>query len=157
MSKTCVIGVGNLYRSDDAAGLAVSAIVAAAEVPGVRVCEHDGEPAGLLDLWAGADRAYVADMVKSGADPGTVHWVDVTEKDLPSGLGSPSSHHLSIAEAVSLARVLGRLPTRLVIVGIEGVSVTAGVGLTPVVSRGVDAAAGRILAAVRASQARRPR
>jgi hydrogenase maturation protease len=150
LTDICVIGVGNLYRGDDAAGLAVSGMVADAAVPGVRVCEHDGEPAGLLDLWADADRAYVADMVRSGAEPGTVHWVDVTEHDLPFGASSHSSHHLSISEAVALARVLGRLPARLVLVGVEGASSAAGVGLTPKVADGVSDAAGRILADVRA-------
>ena len=150
LTDTCVIGVGNLYRGDDAAGLAVSGLVADAALPGVRVCEHDGEPAGLLDLWAGADRAYVVDMVRSGAEPGTVHWVDVTEHDLPFDGSGHSSHHLSISEAVALARVLGRLPARLVLVGVEGSTSAAGVGLTPKVADGVRDAAGRILAAVRA-------
>jgi hydrogenase maturation protease len=151
LTDICVIGVGNLYRGDDAAGLAVSGLVADAAVPGVRVCEHDGEPAGLLDLWADADRAYVADMVRSGAEPGTVHWVDVTEHDLPFDGGSNSSHHLSISEAVALARVLGRLPARLFLVGVEGARTAAGVGLTPEVADGVRDAAGRILADLRAA------
>jgi hydrogenase maturation protease len=154
LSGICVIGVGNLYRGDDAAGLAVSGLVADAAVPDVRVYEHDGEPAGLLDLWAGADVAYVADMVRSGAEPGTVHWVDVTEHDLPFDASSHSSHHLSISEAVALARVLGRLPARLVLVGVEGASSAAGVGLTPKVADGVRDAAGRVLAAVRAGPGR---
>jgi hydrogenase maturation protease len=155
MTDIRVIGVGNPYRSDDAAGLAISRIVAEAAAPDVRVYEHDGEPARLLDLWAGADLTYVADMTRSGAEPGTVHWVNITEQNLPFDPGHRSSHHLSIAEAVAFGRVLSQLPTQLVLVGVEGATFTAGVGLTPAVARGVAAAARRILAAVYASEAPR--
>ena len=50
MTGVCVIGVGNPYRRDDAAGLAVARAVATAAPPGVRVRGHDGdrEPARSL-------------------------------------------------------------------------------------------------------------
>lgn len=146
MTGVCVIGVGNPYRRDDAAGVAVARAVAAAAVPGVRVREPDGEPAGLLDLWAGADAAYVADMVRSAAPPGTVHWLDVSDRDVAVEQARGSSHHLSIGDAVALARVMARLPRRLVLVGVEGADFRAGCGLSPAVQAGVQQAAERVLA-----------
>ena len=139
-----MIGVGNPYRRDDAAGLEVARRVAAAAIPGVRVHEHDGEPAGLLDLWDGTDVAYLVDMVVSGAPPGTVHWFDATVLDVPAERGHSSTHHLSLREAVALARALGRMPGRLVLVGIEGRDARAGEGLHPAVDAGVERAARRL-------------
>jgi hydrogenase maturation protease len=133
--------VGNPYRRDDAAGLEVARQIASAAPPGVRVYEHDGEPAGLLELWAAADVAYVVDMVRSGADPGTLHWLDLSARDVPMHLVRGSSHHLSIGDAVALARALDRLPGRLVLIGVEGSDTGAGKGMHPAVARGVDRAA----------------
>jgi len=139
-----VIGVGSPYRRDDAAGLEVARRVAATALPGVRVHEHDGEPAGLLDLWDGMEAAYLVDMVVSGAPPGTVHWFDANVLDVPEGRAHSSTHHLSLRDAVGLARVLDRMPGRLVLIGIEGRDARAGVGLQPAVEAGVAHAARRI-------------
>ena len=71
------------------------------------------------------------------------------EQELPAGLFRASTHHLGIAEAVELARVLGRLPARTVLYAIEGTRFEAGGELTAEVS----AALPRVAAAVRAEVA----
>jgi hydrogenase maturation protease len=139
-----VIGVGNPYRRDDAAGLEVARRVAAAALPAVLVHEHDGEPTGLLDLWDGMDAAYLVDMVVSGAPPGTVHWFDATVLDVPVERGHSSTHHLSLREAVGLARALDRMPGRLLLVGIEGRDVRAGTAMHAAVEAGVEHAVRRV-------------
>jgi hydrogenase maturation protease len=122
------IGVGNPYRCDDGAGPAVAARLRALLPSTVDVVDHDGEPAGLLDLWEGADLAFVVDAVVSDDPPGTVHRVEVTGCGVVAVPGRPgSSHALGLGEAVELARVLDRLPARLVVVGITGARF--GVGL----------------------------
>jgi hydrogenase maturation protease len=45
---------------------------------------------------------------------------------------------VGVAETVELARSLGRLPTRLLIYGIEGAKVGLGAGLSREVERAVD-------------------
>jgi hydrogenase maturation protease len=110
-----IICVGNSIRGDDGAGPAAAERLRARGVP-VLV----EEPANLIELWSGADDVVVVDTVQSGAQPGTVHRVDATSEPLPAVLRSGSTHLLGLADAVELARVLGRLPERLRILGIEG-------------------------------------
>jgi hydrogenase maturation protease len=133
-----VIGVGNRWRQDDAAGLEVAARLRAMRPPGVRVTEEEGEPASLLESWAGVDEALVIDGVRSGAPPGTLHRFEVHSEPLPAELFRPSTHALGVADAVELGRELGRLPHRLTIYGIEGERFEAGEGLTPAVEVAVD-------------------
>jgi hydrogenase maturation protease len=140
-----VIGVGNRWRADDAAGLAVAEQLRGRLADGVELLEREGEPTGLIDSWEGADEVWVVDTVSSGAQPGTLHRVDATEQALPAGLFRGSTHHLGLAEAVELARALGRLPGRLVVYGIEGARFDVGERLTPE----VEAAVGRVADAVR--------
>jgi len=138
-----VIGIGNPWRRDDGAGLAVARLLAG--TPGVDVLEREGEPASLIDAWDGADALWLVDAVSSGAAPGTVHRIDVAERELPAEFFRASTHHLGLAEAVELARALGRLPARTVFFGIEGSSFDAGEGL----SAEVAAAAPRVAEQIR--------
>jgi hypothetical protein len=49
-----VIGVGNEYRRDDGAGLAVVARLRDRVPPGVEIVLTDGEPIRLIEAWTGA-------------------------------------------------------------------------------------------------------
>jgi hydrogenase maturation protease len=147
-APTVVIGVGNPYRRDDGVGPAVAARVADGLGSGdhrhVRVCEHDGEPAGLLDLWDGARTAIVVDSVRSGAAPGTVHRTtlhDAARAAAPRG----STHGLGLGDAVELARALGRLPQTMVVVGIEAGDTGHGSGLSDPVADAAERVAAEIV------------
>lgn len=140
-----VIGVGNALRHDDAAGLEVARRVAA-RAPGIAVREQEGEPLGLLEQWRGAAAALVVDALRSGASPGTVSRLDLSERPLPAPLpGSTSTHAIGLGEAIELARALGRLPPLLVLYGIEGRCFTAGRGLCREVSDAVAAVTDAVL------------
>jgi hydrogenase maturation protease len=137
-----VLGIGNPWRRDDGAGLAVARLLAG--TPGVEVLEREGEPASLIDAWDGADALWLVDAVSSGAVPGTLHRIDVAEQELPADFFRASTHHLGLAEAVELARALGRLPARTVFYGIEGASFEAGEGLSAEVAAAAARAAEEI-------------
>jgi hydrogenase maturation protease len=55
---------------------------------------------------------------------------------------------MGAAEAIELARTLGRLPRRLVVYGIEGASFHPGAPLTPAVADAVKMAAGMVRAEI---------
>jgi len=133
-----VIGVGNRFRHDDAAGLEVATRLHALEPAGVRVVEEEGEPASLLEAWAGVDEALVIDAVDSRAPAGRMHRFEVGLDPLPVELFRHSTHALGVADAVELGRELDRLPRRLAIYGIEGENFEAGEGLTPIVEVAVQ-------------------
>lgn len=124
-----MIGIGNAARGDDAAGL-----LAARRLGGVEV---EGDATAVIDLLAGAREAVLIDAVRSGAAAGTVHRVDIGT--LPAGLPRPASTHLiGLAEALELARALGRLPPRVTVYGIEGARFAVGDAVSPAVATAVD-------------------
>jgi len=141
-----IVGVGNRFREDDAAGLEAAARLRA-RAPELRVLESDGDLAGVLEAWEGEEAVVVIDATCSGAAPGTVRRIDVGDAPLPAAFSHGSTHLFGIAEAIELGRVLGRLPRRLVVYGIEGSSFTVGHGLSAAVSSAVDAVVGEVLAA----------
>ena len=140
-----VVGIGNRYRGDDAAGLAVTERLREGGLPaGVRIVEREGEPTELIADWDAAGEVIVVDAVRSGAPVGTVHRVDALAGQLPATLSHTSSHAFGIAETIELARALGRLPRSLEVYGIEGRDFGAGAGLAPEVERAVERVASEL-------------
>jgi hydrogenase maturation protease len=132
-----VVGIGNRWRHDDGAGLEVVRRLEALPGGKARLIRHEGEGAGLLDAWAGADEAVVVDAASSGAPAGTVHRPDATGQLLSTGVLRSSTHAFGLAEAIELGRALGRLPSKLRVYAIEGANFTAGEGLTEEVAASV--------------------
>jgi len=153
LTATLVIGIGNDDRHDDAAGLATARLLRSGADAGralPRVLELGGEATELIEAWGGETTVIVADAMVSGAAPGTVRRFDAAREPLPAAPTATSTHGLGLAEAVALARALGRLPARLVLVGIEGADFSPGRGLGPAVAAGVEAAARLIRAEIAA-------
>jgi hydrogenase maturation protease len=132
-----LIGIGNRFRRDDAAGLEVVRRLRLAHPPGVILIEQEGEPASLIEAWSTVEESLVVDAISSGSEPGRLHRFDVTHAPLPAEIFSVSTHALGLPEAVELARELGRLP-RLVVYGIEGETFEAGEGLSGPVEKTVE-------------------
>ncbi len=142
-----IIGVGQILRGDDAAGLAAVQLwqatylnriarpfiqVELAELPGI----------DLLSLIDSARFAIIVDAVHSGAKAGTIH--QVSEEQLSSfERAASSAHGWGVAETLSIGRKLMpvKLPDRLILVGIETGTLSLGDGLSePVTSALPDAA-----------------
>ena len=112
-----ILGCGNPDRADDAAGLLVARRL---RELGIQARELGGEALELLDAWSGEADVLVVDAVKSGAPPGTITVWDARTSPLPACQFRCSTHALGVAEAIELARALDRLPSKLIVVGIEG-------------------------------------
>jgi hydrogenase maturation protease len=125
-TNTLVIGIGNEFRSDDAAGLIAARKIREINYEGLDVEESAGDGAGLMDMWAGRRNVILIDAVLSGAAPGTVHRLELSNRLLPSEFFKFSTHLFSIPQAIYLSASLGTLPDKLIILGIEGKSFTAG-------------------------------
>lgn len=148
-SKVLVMGVGNRTRGDDAAGPAVADLVRAAGIPHVRVIEHSGEGASLMERWRCDDVVYLVDAAHSSAEPGFIHVFDAHKDVIPFAFLRYSSHAFSVAEAIELARVLDRLPSRLTLVAIEGEAFDAGLPLSATVAKAVSVVAKNIVTEIR--------
>jgi len=146
---TMVIGIGNRWRSDDAAGLLAAGSVRAQAPAGVEVREFEGEPVSLLDLWAGAGTVLLIDAVSSGSEAGTIHRVAVGSERLPAAFVGSSTHTIGLGHTVELGRAVGVLPRSLVIYGIEGSDFSQGSRITPAVAGAIDEVAAAVAVELR--------
>jgi hydrogenase maturation protease len=146
-----VIGVGNPYRRDDAAGLIAARRLGEAAAGLVSVWEESVEGAALLEAWEGADTVILLDAVSSGAPAGTIRRIEAHHEAVPADVFLSSTHAFNVAEAIELARVLHRLPRRLIVFGVEGARFEAGRGLSPVVERAIEQLVARALEDIRAA------
>ena len=133
-----VIGVGNAYRRDDAAGLVAARRLCEAARADVLLREASGEGTALMAAWEEAEAVILIDAVRSGAPAGTIYRLDARAEAVPQAWFRYSTHAFSVAEAIALARTLDRLPPRLIVFAVEGARFDAGVGLSPEVERAVD-------------------
>ncbi len=140
-----VIGVGNRFRGDDAVGLRVVQRLRES----VTCYESDGDPSDLIVLFGSDPEVIVVDAMVSGSPPGTLTATDIVLGD-PSSAHVPlrsqsSTHGFGVFEALELARILGTIPHRLTVIGIEGASFAPGTPLTPALESAVEQAAELIL------------
>jgi hydrogenase maturation protease len=134
-----VIGIGNEYARDDAAGLLAARALRAQERRDVEVRELSGEGAALMEAWKCAEAVIVIDAARSGAAPGTLRRFDAGREPLPAGAFRGSTHAFGLYEAVEVTRSLNQLPGRLVIYAVEGRDFAAGIGLSPELERAIPA------------------
>ena len=150
-AEPLVVGLGALDRGDDGIGPVVARAIESLGLPGVRVAVHE-DPTALLHLWSGVDFTIVVDAIMSGGQPGDVlvREVGAGSAALPeeawAETGRGGTHAFGLATAVELARGLGRLPGRVVLVGVEAASFEHGEALTAPVAAGCE----RAVSAIRA-------
>jgi hydrogenase maturation protease len=144
-----VLGVGNPYRHDDGVGPLIAERLAAS---GIAARMENGEGAELMEAWQGFPHVVLVDAASSGAAAGTIHRFEAAESRLPTGLFHYSSHLFSVAEAIEMARILGRLPERMAVYGIEGRDFSYGEGLSAEVAAAADVVEAEIRALVAAAR-----
>jgi len=133
--------------TDDAAGLeALAAFSSAYEVPeGVDLVDGGTLGLDLLHIVEEYPRVLILDCVTTGRAPGTV--VRVDGDDIPRVFAQClSPHQMGIQDLAAALELLGRMPERFTVLGIEPERIDPGVELTEPVRnnlpRLVEAAAG---------------
>ena len=145
--QAIVIGIGNPDRGDDAVGVQVARRVAD-ERPDICVLEFD-DPSEAIDAWDPEDTVILTDAITSGGVPGDIHVIDAITQKLPTGSwAAGGTHALGVAAVVELARSLGQLPRRLVVVGVEAAQFDHGAPLSEAVAAAVPAAAVAVFDAI---------
>jgi len=145
MAAIRIIGLGNLFRGDDAVGLLAARRLRERLDSSLEVMEAEGDGLALLDLMEGADQVIVIDAVKSGGRPGATVRLDLSVESRWGILVPCSTHAIGIAEAIDLARALGRLPKQIILYGIEIDSLESGAVLTESVRVGLDGVVEQVL------------
>jgi hydrogenase maturation protease len=142
--RVVVIGIGNEYRRDDGIGPAILARLPGRAAASVHLVLSDGDPARMIEAWAGASLAVVIDAVQADPPaPGRLHRIVLDQAGPP--VRQVSSHGLGLGEAIGLARALGRMPDRLVVHAVEAADFGYGIGLTPAVAAAADALTSAVL------------
>ncbi len=137
-----VLGVGNPIMGDDGVGLEVLAGLQAAR-PDPRIGYVDGGTGGmaLLPLVEDASALLVLDAV-AGAEAGEVQ--HLTGDQIPRMLAAKlSPHQVGLLDVFAAARLLGREPARVEVVGVVPASVDLRLGLSERVAAAVPAAVAR--------------
>ena len=130
-----IIGCGNPDRGDDAAGILIAD---ALRRRGVNARAHSGDGLALIDLWAAFDDVVIVDAMVSGEKPGVVRWWDPHTDSRCRTAFRGSTHVFGPAEAIEIARALGRLPERMRLCGIEGRVFGLGSAPSPEVLQAID-------------------
>jgi hydrogenase maturation protease len=143
-----VIGVGSPH-GDDAVGLHVLGALGLAPPGGdVELVPCPRPDLDLVEALGGAEAVVLVDAVRSG---GPIGAVSEPAPDALAGARPVSSHGFGVAEALALARALGRAPARLAVVGVEA-GTLEGDALSDAARGGALEAAGRVRALVAAWQ-----
>jgi len=140
-----IIGVGNLFRGDDAAGLLAARRLKA--LVGDRADVIEAELAGLdvLDLMAEASAVILIDAARSGQPAGTIHRLNASAGPISADLFPHSTHVLNAVDAIEIGRTLGLLPPRVIVYGVEVGDTTAGNDLSPAVAEVLDQVVERVV------------
>lgn len=138
-----LVGLGTIDRGDDAAGPWITQRVTERLPARTRIrVATPNDPSELLELWDGLDFGVVVDAVLTGQKPGTILLVETGAATAPLSANAwprtarSGTHALGLAASIELARVLGRLPRRLVIVGVEAEAFEPGRQLSAPVAAG---------------------
>jgi hydrogenase maturation protease len=145
-ARPLVIGIGNRDRGDDAAGPLVADELLRAGTGNLEVLVLEGDLSDLCLRWDRGQEVVVVDAVVAGRSPGTVVELDASSAELAASGGLVSTHGVGLAEAISLARLLDRLPARLTIIGIEAASFDHLAPPSAAVAQAVTAVAERLAA-----------
>ncbi len=114
--RVLVACVGNLLRRDDGFGPAVAARLTELP-PGAEVVETGiGGIALVQELMADWDGLVVVDAVDRGAEPGTLFCI---EPEVGEAVHVPDVHLANPRRVLNMAKGLGILPERVLIVGCQ--------------------------------------
>jgi len=113
-----IAGIGNVFLADDGFGVEVARLLAQRELPaGVKVADFGIRGMDLAyELQEDYDAAILVDAVPRGGEPGTLY---VIEPDPVQAEGMLDAHSMDPVRVLGLAKVLGSLPARVLVIGCE--------------------------------------
>lgn len=132
-----IIGFGNQWRGDDAVGLCAASALRERLGAGAEVIKAEADGTQLLDLLEGQESVILIDAVEGLGVPGATIRLDLSAEPHWGPVRPCSTHAIGLADAVALARVMGRLPSHLVLYGIEWATLDPGAGLSDAAREGL--------------------
>jgi hydrogenase maturation protease len=133
VSRTVVIGFGNLLLSDDGVGIRIAEELRRRLPEDVEVLDGGVASLDVLDTVRDAGRWFIIDALAGGNEPGSVY--RLIPADLGCGKAEQpfSLHQFSLADALAMAAARAALPPT-VIYGVEPQNIELGLELSPAVA-----------------------
>jgi hydrogenase maturation protease len=137
--RVLVAGIGNVFLGDDGFGVALADRFARRELPpGVEVVDFGIRGMDLAYALPEYDAAILLDATPRGEAPGTLY---VIEPDLEDIDVAPEAHGMNPVMVLALARTLGGVPPRTLVLGCEPQTTDESLGaLTEPVRAALDGA-----------------
>lgn len=116
--KTIAVGIGNLLRCDDGAGIHAINILSDT-TPEIDTFELALGSIDLIQAILGYDKVYIIDAIKTGAEPGTIFRVNLTKGDERPEISY--SHGVDLFTTLELGQTLypNEMPKDVIVYGIE--------------------------------------
>lgn len=139
MTKTLVLGIGNLLLTDDGVGIRAIQLLEERYALPEEVQVVDGGTCGLdlLQFLEGVDHLVILDAASLGKIPGSI--VRMEGDQVPAYLALKTSpHEIGLPELLFTARLTDIYPPRVVVLGMQPESIETSLGLTPAVAAHLD-------------------
>jgi|WetSurMetagenome_2_1015567.scaffolds.fasta_scaffold152636_2 hydrogenase maturation protease len=129
-----VLGVGNLLRTDEGVGVhAVRALEVRhrEDLPDAEFLDGGTLGLNLLPFIEEAQSLLILDAVDCGSPPGSV--IELGGDSIPQYAGIKlSEHQVTLQEVLGLARIRGRFPPRVMLIGMQPADLSTGDSLSPI-------------------------
>lgn len=145
MAEIIVVGIGNRYRGDDAAGWAVVDFLEGKVAGAVRLDRQRGDIVEMIDIFSNYPNVYLVDACRTDAPEGSWRRIDALAEPLPVEQEQTSTHGFGVSQAVAIAQSLGQLPSRLIVYVITGNQFAISETMSPEVAKAVEETAQAIL------------
>jgi hydrogenase maturation protease len=146
VTRTLILGVGNLLLSDEGVGLrVVEKLVAAHELPeGVEILDGGTLGLDLLYYLEGVENLLIIDAVEMGKEPGTL--LRLEGDKVPAFLSVKiSPHQIGIPDMLFAAKLKDIYPSNVVLLGVQPAVLDVGLDLSPPVAAQTDVLVSKIL------------
>ena len=133
--RAVVLGIGNTILTDEAAGVrAVEMLERDYRMPD-NVMIIDGGTSGMemIEDLSSLDLLIVLDVVKTGAEPGTV--VKISGKEIPVFFRRKlTPHQIGLPDVLASLELLDTMPKEIIVLGVEPISLALGMDMTSTIA-----------------------
>lgn len=148
MPNTLVLGIGNTLLSDEGLGIHLLHYLRSnyPDLPGVTYLDGGTLSFSLAPDIEDCDNLVVLDAAQLEAEPGTIRLLIGPDMDAFVGHGKRSVHEVGLADLMTIATLLNRLPARRALLGIQPAEFGWGESTSALVSRAIPEAASQVVA-----------
>ena len=135
--EVAIVGVGNLLFSDEGVGIHVVRALREFSLPSyLRVFEFGTRGLEILEAVEGFEKVVIVDAVRSGAAPGSIRRWRLGELLDATAPRMVSLHEMDLLTALKIGRATAKLPSDVVIIGVEPKVLSPGLELSPELKAG---------------------